>query len=70
MGGRLDGKTVGVGGDDGEVVRDVGGGEEGGEEVGGLGREGGSDETDVQGKGEDTNIKIMYYIYIYIYIRK
>lgn len=52
VGGMLDGKTVGVGGDDVEVVRDVGGGEEGVEEGGGLGGEGGSDETDVQGKGE------------------
>ena len=52
VGGMLDGKTVGVGGDDVEVVRDVGSGEEGLEEGGGVGREGGSDETDVEGKGE------------------
>lgn len=52
VGGMLDGKTVGVCGDDVEVVRDVGSGEEGLEEGGGVGREGGSDETDVEGKGE------------------
>lgn len=42
----------GEGGDDVEVAGGQRGGEEGGEEGGGVGREGGSDEADVDGDGE------------------